>query len=180
MESNNLRSMADRPFELLLALESSIRDRAAGARESWVGLAFRAGEHWLISPRSEVREVVTPPDATPVPGSRPWLLGVANLRGSVMTLVDLPACLGNEASTIRRASRVLVCPGDDGPTGFLVNEVAGYRRFSPVDQCHEMLPELPEPIRSLSLGVFKREAERWPVLSLTRVLEAPAFQDAGR
>ena len=62
-----LRALRDRPFELLLALETRARDAAAGAREGaaaqeWIGVAFRMGGETFLVERlgfgwEEVHEV---------------------------------------------------------------------------------------------------------------------------
>jgi len=79
-----LFGLAGQPFELLFALENRLRaarlDIAAGQTQSWTGLGFRLRQHWLVAPREDVREVITVPKVTRVPGAKPWLLGVANAR----------------------------------------------------------------------------------------------------
>jgi hypothetical protein len=70
-----LRALRDRPFELLLALESRARDVAAGQREGaaaqeWIGVAFRMGGETFLVERDEAREVM----GLPAPITRvPWL-----------------------------------------------------------------------------------------------------------
>ena len=72
-----LRALRDRPFELLLALETRARDVAAGQREGaaaqeWIGVAFRMGGETFLVERDEAREVMgLPTPVTRVPGARP-------------------------------------------------------------------------------------------------------------
>jgi purine-binding chemotaxis protein CheW len=51
-----------------------------------------AGERYAMETRF-VREVARQPDVTPLPGTPPFILGLANLRGSVLALVDLARLL---------------------------------------------------------------------------------------
>ena len=163
-------ALLDRPFDLLLALEARVRatklDVAAGQTQSWTGLAFRLRDLWLLAPREDVREVIVPPRLTRVPGAKPWMLGVANVRGSLLPVTDLGSLLGWPPSTERL------------PAGLLVDEVAGYRSFAPADQHPDSVDDVPA-LKPYLLGAFLREGRRWRVLSLHRLTRDPAFAQAG-
>ena len=48
------------------------------------------GHENFVADRDQVREVLMLPDAmTRVPGAKRWLLGIANLRGHLLPLMDL-------------------------------------------------------------------------------------------
>ena len=112
-----LRALRDRPFELLLALETRARDIAAGAREGaaaqeWIGVAFRMGGETFLVERDEAREVMgVPAPVTRVPGARPWILGLANVRGQLLPIIDMKQYLGSGELTVGRNTRVIVVPG---------------------------------------------------------------------
>lgn len=175
-------ALLDRPFDLLLALEARVRatklDVAAGQTQSWTGLAFRLRDLWLLAPREDVREVIVPPRLTRVPGAKPWMLGVANVRGSLLPVTDLGSLLGWPPSTESRAQRVLTFNSERLPAGLLVDEVAGYRSFAPADQHPDSVDDVPA-LRPYLLGAFLREGRRWRVLSLHRLTRDPAFAQAG-
>ncbi|MES2048414.1 MAG: chemotaxis protein CheW, partial [Pseudomonadota bacterium] len=42
----------------------------------------------------KIREIVAMPEVTAVAGSSPYMLGVVNLRGQIITVLDLPAIVG--------------------------------------------------------------------------------------
>ncbi|HKY92766.1 MAG TPA: chemotaxis protein CheW, partial [Nevskiaceae bacterium] len=145
--SADLRALRDDPFALLLALEQRLRSvrldaAVAGVTEVWQGLAYRIGDRWLVSPKGDVREVIPPPRVTRVPNARPWLSGVANARGSLLTVVDLKQLTGggHASSGDSRSARVLVLNSESVPAGFVVDEVAGYRQFTVVDQGEQAAP----------------------------------------
>ncbi|MBV8062267.1 MAG: purine-binding chemotaxis protein CheW [Nevskia sp.] len=177
-----LQALTGQPFELLYALENRLRaarlDIAAGQTQSWTGLAFRLGERWLVAPREDVREVITPPKVTRIPGAKPWLLGVANVRGNLLPVTDLGQMLGQAREPEHRDQRVLVFNSDRVPAGVLVDEVAGYRQFAPSDQRHE-LARGQGPLEPYLLGGFAREGRNWLVLSLYKLTSAQAFVVAG-
>lgn len=180
--TDSLRALRGEPFRLLAELDRRLRiarsDAAGSSSEIWQGLAFRNGERWVVAPKDDVREVIQPPRVTRIPNARPWLAGVANVRGSLLTLVDLGRLFGGEGSRATRTARVLVLNSDQTPAGFLVDEVAGYRQFTAAEQAP---PELPEndAMAPFVLGGFRREGRAWQVLSLHKLAQSETLRRAG-
>lgn len=168
-------------MELAGQLRANASESGAVADEdAWVGLGFRIAECWFLVPRSDVREVLRPMPYTRIPGARPWLFGVANVRGNLLPLIDLPLFLGLETAVIGRSTRLLVFSDDTVPAGFMVDEVAGFRRFNVVDQRHELVVDAAGWAVPYLLGTFVREGQEWPVFSLLKLVHSPEFQNAGR
>ena len=180
--SEELRALRAQPFLLLLELDRRLRAMRAGGAEGgvdvWQGLAFRLGERWLVTPKDDVREVIPPPRLTRVPNARPWLSGVANVRGSLLTVVDSGRLLSEQASGEKRTARVLVLNSERLPAGFLVDEVAGYRQFTVRDQ-GRMQTAQTDAAAPYLLGCFQRDGRIWPVLSLHRLAQADVLRRAG-
>jgi purine-binding chemotaxis protein CheW len=79
-----------------------------------------AGEDYAL-PVDGVLEVTELRDIAPVPGSAPEILGVHNLRGQVIPVVDLGAMLGLDGGSERQ--RVVVVEGRDARLGLAVDSV---------------------------------------------------------
>lgn len=181
----NLTELHDRPYELLLALEE--RARAAAVRREgehaerggeWIGVGFRLGTDHFVTDRVDVKEVLSMPDfMTRVPGAKSWLRGIANVRGQLITIVDLKAFLGGGISMPDRRSRVLVASSRDVPTGLLVDEVLGFRRFNASDYRRDAVTPM---IRCESYieGSYRRGAEAWPYFRLPKLLADEQFLSA--
>lgn len=177
-----LRLLRDRPFELLQELERRGRAVAGGRRaadgQEWVGVAFRLGSETFLVSRDEMREVMSlPTQLTRVPGARPWVRGLSNLRGQLLPVIDLRQFLGSGVTPSARISRVLVLNHRDIPAGLLVDEVLGFRRFAESEHISTAPPTLIRCERFLT-GAFRRGGESWPVISLRRLLEHPSFLQA--
>lgn len=181
----NLQALAQQPFELLLELERraraaiAAREGAPASADEWVGIGFRLGAERFVTSRADVREVLPVPEhVTRVPGAKPWLRGIANLRGQLLTVVDLKSFLGAGSPTSDRQARVLVVASREVPTGLIVDEVVGFRRFGPSDYRAEASPSVIRCEHYVE-GSYKRGTESWPRFSLLKLLEDPQFLTAG-
>ena len=70
-------------------------------------------------------------DITPVPNTLPWVLGVANLRGAITSVVDLRRFLGLPVEAVTPRSRVVVATAREMVIGFLVD---GASEFLPLPE----------------------------------------------
>jgi twitching motility protein PilI len=182
--SSSLKGLRDRPFELLAELDKLGRNATTGTAEQaaasreWVGVALRmAGELYLIA-RDETREVLSVPSSlTRVPGAKPWIKGLANVRGSLLPVIDLRQFFGSGVTSTSRNTRVIVVNHRDVPAGLMVDEVLGFRRFQEGEFSADAPPTVVRVERYLA-GSFRRGPEQWPVLSMRTLVESQAFQDA--
>jgi len=88
---------------------------------SGVHVRVRVGDEHYALPVEDVVEVAELGVVTPVPGSRANILGVRNLRGRVIPVIDLASVLGVDASGDR--ARVVVAVDGDRAAGLAVDEV---------------------------------------------------------
>ncbi len=180
----SLRSLRDRPFELLKELERRSRSVTAGntpeaaAGQEWVGVAFRMGGETFLVAREETREVLGYPAViTRIPGAKNWVKGLANIRGQLLPMLDLRQFLGSGSTTPGRNTRIVVANHREIPAGLIVDEVLGFRRFADP----EFNPEPPPTVircDSYLAGAFRRGGEVWPVLSLKSLIESQSFLQA--
>ena len=183
-EAVALRSLRDRPFELLVELERRGRAVTASATidaaqaGEWVGVALRmAGELYLVA-REEAREVLgVPAPLTRVPGAKSWILGLANIRGQLLPMIDLRAYLGSGPTPMSRNARAIIVNHRDIPVGLVVDEVLGFRRFADAEFTAEVPSTIVRCERYLA-GSFRRSSEVWPVLGLRTLVEDPGFSEA--
>jgi twitching motility protein PilI len=180
----SLRSLRDRPFELLKELEKRSRTVAAGnvpdpdVGREWVGVAFRMGGETFLVAREETREVLGyPAVVTRIPGAKNWVKGLANVRGQLLPMLDLRQFLGSGATSPGRNTRVVVVNHREIPAGLMVDEVLGFRRFAETEFNAEAPPTVVRCDTYLA-GAFRRGGEVWPVLSLKSLVESQSFLQA--
>jgi twitching motility protein PilI len=176
--------LRDRPFELLKELEKRSRTAVApgapeaGAGREWVGIACRMGGETFLIAREETREVLGYPAViTRIPGAKSWVKGLANVRGSLLPMVDLRQFLGSGATNPGRNTRVVAVNHREIPAGLIVDEVLGFRRFAEAEFNVEAPPTVIRCETYLA-GAFRRGGEVWPVLSLKSLVESPSFLQA--
>jgi twitching motility protein PilI len=181
----SLQALAGQPFELLVELERrarvavAAREGAPSAADEWVGIGFRLGAERFVTTRGDVREVLPVPDqVTRVPGAKPWLRGIANLRGQLLTVVDLKSFLGAGSAATERQARVLVVANREVPTGLIVDEVVGFRRFG-ASEYREDAPAGVIRCEHYVEGCYRRGSEVWPRFSLPKLLGDEQFLMAG-
>ena len=178
-----LASLVKQPFDLLREIERRSAQAQSGGVSGalpaeWVGVGFRIGDERFIANREQVREVLMLPDTmSRVPGSKRWLLGIANLRGHLLPLVDVKLLLGSGRTTLRRTTRVISVNHREVPAGLVVDEVLGFRRFMD----HEHTDKIQETIVRCDrfvAGGYHRNEETWPIFNLFDLVESNLFLQA--
>jgi twitching motility protein PilI len=169
-----------RAFELLQDIERRSRARARGLpvhqepRQEWAGIAFRVRGNSLVAPLQAVIEIVTPPSMATVPGVKPWVLGIANMRGIMLPIVDLQAFLFGNPSTDIRTRRVLVVRCGNHASGLLVDAVLGLRRFW-VDERLEEYPGLSLELWPYVQCAYVSGGSHYALFNLSALVESQSF-----
>lgn len=172
-------------FQALCDLQTRCQNNAAGLPQSellpnvWAGLLFRIAEIPVLAPLEEVGQILeVPQDITPVPGTRDWVFGVANNRGTLLPIFDLRGFLFGVATGRSTRNRVLVVQRDESPVGLLVGDVTGIRHFEAKSQAQQA-GNLPDAIVPFCAGSFELGERSYPVFSVRRMTLDPRFSLTG-
>ncbi|CAG0993286.1 Chemotaxis protein CheW [Burkholderiales bacterium] len=103
---------------------------AAQVESSRLGLSC-GGDRWLVR-LADAGEVVAMPPVTPVPHTRPWHMGIANVRGNLYSVIDFARFIGREPEGAAGHARlVLFGPrAGDLHVGIVVERVLGLRNLA--------------------------------------------------
>src|SRR3546814_20524216 len=99
------------PFDVLLDYERRSLSHEPGRPEQieaaghWRGVGFRLGARHLLVGFDEVVEIIPLPATTPVPGAASWMLGVANVRGTLLPIVDLNPFMEGERKALQESQK---------------------------------------------------------------------------
>ncbi len=72
----------------------------------------------------QVQEVLRYTEIAPVPGAPSYVLGIINLRGNVVTVIDTRQCFGLPSAEVGDNTRVVIMEVDKQVIGVLVDSVA--------------------------------------------------------
>jgi twitching motility protein PilI len=176
--------MAAKGFIQLLRLSEKGRQRIQQGQDSqedrWSGVAFMLGGQRYVAPLGEVAEVLRIPEYTPVHGVHRWLLGLSNVRGRLLPLVDLAEFTKVSSShAIDNAKRkILVLDHADLFSGLLVDEVLGIQHFNKTSYGSEV-KDIPNGIQPYLQGAFKRTEQDWHIFMLSKLASDPRYLSAG-
>jgi purine-binding chemotaxis protein CheW len=122
---------------------------------------FRVADEAYAVSVSHVLEVSDLGDVTPVPGARREVLGVRNLRGKILPVIDLAALLGTRRTA--PPGRLLVAESDGRQAGLAIDEV------TEVGELGDPAEDADSP---LLLGTMLTDGDLIGVVNMPAVLDA--------
>jgi len=171
------------PFDLLQDLEArtleGLKELPALdlVKQEWVGVGFRIGDSKLIASMAEVKEILDLPEYTMVPGVKSWIVGVANVRGSLLPILDMKSFLLGKEVESRQKARIIVIDYKGFNTGLIVEEIYGMRHFRDSDVTND-IPEVHDDILPYIGKAFKQDQEHWPVFEFKEMAQDERFAHA--
>nr|WP_136249931.1 chemotaxis protein CheW [Ningiella ruwaisensis] len=124
----------------------------------------------------QVQEVLRYTEIAPVPGAPNYVMGIINLRGNVVTVIDTRARFGLPPSEITDNSRIVIIESDEHVVGILVDSVAEvvYLRSSEIDSAPNVGTE--ESAKFIQ-GVSNRDNELLILVDLNKLLSDDEWED---
>jgi purine-binding chemotaxis protein CheW len=113
---------AEKPAPANAAAASQSENVTTGADRQFV--TFHVGSEQLAFRLDETAEIIRVPPLAQMPLGPASVLGLANLRGTVLPVVSLRQLLGFEPATLDDATRVIVMSGA-APIGYAVDRITG-------------------------------------------------------
>lgn len=101
----------------------------ANAQPEWRGMGYQIGGVRLVSPMGEISEIIKVPRIASLPGVKSWIMGIANVRGRLIPVIDLHDYLDMTPTLPMAQWRVLIVEDDDLVAGFLVEQSQGIQHF---------------------------------------------------
>ncbi|MGF1871515.1 chemotaxis protein CheW [Photobacterium indicum] len=117
----------------------------------------------------QVREVLRYSEIAPVPGAPDYVIGIINLRGNVVTVIDTRSRFGLMPGEISDNTRIVIIEADKQVIGILVDSVAEvvYLRSSEIDTTPSVGTE--ESSKFIQ-GVSNRDGELLILVDLNKLL----------
>jgi purine-binding chemotaxis protein CheW len=126
----------------------------------------------------QVQEVLRVTEIAPVPGAPHYVLGIINLRGNVVTVVDTRERLGLGSKEMEESTRIVIIEADKMVVGILVDAVAEVvdLRTSEI----ESAPSVGNDESSKYIqGVASRDGELLILVDLNKLLNDEEWAELG-
>ncbi len=124
----------------------------------------------------QVQEVLRVTEIAPVPGAPDYVLGIINLRGNVVTVIDTRNRFGLSPCEVTDNSRIVIIEGEGQVVGILVDSVAEVVELgqSDIDSAPNVGNE--ETARYIQ-GVHTREGNLLIVVDINKLLSDDEWAD---
>jgi len=158
---------------LVARLTSAARGEAARAL-----LGVESGHDLWLLDLFDSGEVVPLPTLTGVPLTKPWFAGIANIRGTLYSVVDFSAFLGGETTPHNSDARLLLVGAKHGSNcALLVKRTLGLRTLGAL----ELTPDGAAADGAPWRGERYRDGQQksWTRLRVKQLLTDPSFLDIG-
>ncbi|MBF0236999.1 MAG: chemotaxis protein CheW [SAR324 cluster bacterium] len=88
-------------------------------------LKFKVGEETFAVRVLEINEITTIQKMVRVPKAPPFVKGVINLRGDVITIIEMATFFGNQPLPVSEKTRIIIIEVNDQKAGFQVDQILG-------------------------------------------------------
>ena len=134
---------------------------------------FHLGELFFGIDVLKVQEIIRFQEMTPVPMAPPVIRGLINLRGQVVTAMDLRRRLDLDPRGEDELPMNVIIRNEDDIVSFLVDDIGDV--VEPAEGAFELPPETLDPaVRGVINGVYKLDGRLLLVMDAERVIAPPA------
>ncbi|MCR4941405.1 MAG: chemotaxis protein CheW [Campylobacter sp.] len=164
--------MADNKLNEVLQRQKAQIEEPGGATNSedivqLVG--FVVGEEEYAIPILNIKEIIKPIEYTRVPSVPDYVLGVFNLRGTVIPLIDLRKRFSLSASKQSSTTRYIVMAHEDNVAGFVIDRLTEAIRMN-----RNRIDPPPETLikdKGMIYGIGKRDQNILTILKVETLLK---------
>jgi purine-binding chemotaxis protein CheW len=150
-------------------------------KDEFTLVTFVLDQVWYGINVCEVQEVVPLPELTPLTDVPPFVCGIFNLRGHLVTAIDLRQRIGLGHRPWDVKNAVLVVCFREGLYGLIVDEMVSLITLSSRDVEHprNLTPFTKRAQDQLMVGVGKLDGRLIPILDVNRILTTIESKEAG-
>ncbi len=145
------------------------------SRETHI-VGFQVGRETYGVPIMSLHEIVRVPEITAVPDAPAFVEGVINLRGKIVSVVDLRKRFGKAATEINRRNRILVVEHRGRLSGMIVDSASEVLKI-PEGEIEPAPALMQEGGLDCITGLGKYQGRLIILLDINKVLNLPATQN---
>ena len=171
-EREGLRALQNR-----LAQSLTVNAASSGGDTRW--LAVMMGGRKFLIPLDQAGEIFAWQQPAALAYTQPWFLGVANLRGRLVGVVDVAQFMGDaqerSEQQLQQARIVTVHPAYEVNAGIVVDQLLGLR--SGKDWASRIEPNPPSGLAYWGACYEDTQGQKWQELLVGMLVAAPSFLD---
>jgi twitching motility protein PilI len=163
--------------EFQTQLVERMQAASSGSQVQTSQLGVMIGQtRWLLN-LQEAGEIVAVGTITKVPLTQEWFLGLTNIRGNLISVIDLAHFRGQPPASIDKESRIVAfSPSLSFNSGLLVSRVMGLRNISEMEsQPGAEVGDAPWSAQRY----LDRDSQIWTELKLSLIVQDPQFLHVG-
>ncbi len=143
-------------------------------------LIFRVGEEHFALSATSLRQILEPPEIVPVPNTPPHLLGLINLRGEILAVLDLRVLFDLTPADSHDDDRLIVVRHGRRSVAIVADQVISIEALD--HSRFESVPlDLPELHRRAFLGQYRlASGTSVSILDSAAIFTLPNFQVSTR
>ncbi len=165
-----LREFQAQLFERMQTARSGV-----GARVNQLGVMI--GDSRCLLNLQAAGEIVSVGPITEVPLTQPWFLGLTNIRGNLISVIDFAEFQGGAPTPIDKDCRIIAfAPALSFNSSLLVSRVLGLHNVAEMEAQSDVQGELAP---WASKRYLDRESQVWTELDLSLVIQNPQFLHVG-
>ncbi len=140
----------------------------------WQGVGSQIGGVRLVSPIGEVSEILDMPRVAQLPGVQSWVLGIANVRGTLLPIIDVHSFLGLTPTVPSSMWRVLLVEEGEVAAGLVVEQSLGLQHFA-ADSFESLEPEGLPDLNEFLRGAYRHGGRVYYQIELAAILRDARF-----
>lgn len=147
--------MNDQVKEVLRRQQSRSEDSKTEVEVERMVVGFMVGEEEFAVPILSIKEIIKPIEFTRVPGAPDYVMGVFNLRGTVIPLINLRMKFGLVPERQNENTRYVVMHENDQIAGFVIDRLTEAIRLK--ESSIDPAPETIQEGENIIYGVGKKD-----------------------
>jgi purine-binding chemotaxis protein CheW len=149
-------------------------DNAKSGYQEQRYLQFSLGSETYAVPLLSVKEVIAFPEVTPIPSMPNYYNGIMNLRGKIISIIDLRTKFGIKCDP-NGEKAVIICDLDPLCIGIVVNSVNSVLTLTSEEICPK--PDLENSKKCEYItGVAKKDSKLTLLIELSKALDVKDYQ----
>jgi len=124
-------------------------------------------------PLSSALEIGRRPEITPLPNLPNWVLGISNIRGEIISFINLKAFFGISSTGANLGRHFLIIHNPGLKVGIIVDRIMGILALNQIDADLQNSPYIKGEIANYFLGVAVSGENLMNILDIDKLLSSP-------